>query len=56
MLFELPARELMSAEVGRRHRDALKGVRRWLPGVRRSSTEYRSPAEASRRAGENPIR
>ncbi|WP_194291298.1 hypothetical protein [Cumulibacter manganitolerans] len=56
MPFEVPAIELMNDDIRRRHHDALKGARRWLPGVRRSSTEYRSAAAAARRATETLIR
>ena len=56
MLFEIPATALMSDDIRRRHHDALKGARRWLPGVRRSSTEYRGHAASDRRAAETLIR
>lgn len=38
--FEVPARELMAAEVSSRHRDAVRSARRWWRGsVRRTSNE-----------------
>ncbi|GAB3309374.1 hypothetical protein EK0264_08630 [Epidermidibacterium keratini] len=53
--FEVPARELMAAEVSARHRDAVRGARHWWVGlVRRTSNER--PNRGNLASPTSPIR